>query len=73
MLPYFAIHDVHTALFTSIGIAVFVLVVFGFLKARLFGATMAQSVRSAISTLFIGATAAAASYGIVHAINTSSI
>lgn len=65
--------DVHTALFVSIGLAIFVLIVFGFLKARLIGATMAQSLRSAASTLFIGAVAAGASYGIVRGVDSSAL
>jgi vacuolar iron transporter family protein len=73
MIPYFAMHDVHTALFISIGLAIFVLITFGFLKARLFGATTVQSLQSAVSTLFIGAVAAGASYGIVRGIDSSSL
>ena len=73
MIPYFAMRDVHTALFISIGLAVLVLIVFGFLKARLIGATMVQSLRSAVSTLFIGAVAAGASYGIVRGVDSSSL
>lgn len=73
MMPYFAMRNVHTALYISIGLAVFVLISFGFLKARLFGATTGQSLRSAASTLFIGAIAAGASYGIVQRINSSSL
>lgn len=73
MIPYFALDDVHRALFISIGLAIFVLISFGFLKARLFGATNAQSLRSAASTLFIGAVAAGASYGIVQGIDSSSL
>jgi vacuolar iron transporter family protein len=72
MVPYFAVQDVYTALYISIGLAVFVLIVFGFLKAWLFGATMGQSLKSSVSTLIIGAVAAAASYGIVKGIDTSS-
>jgi vacuolar iron transporter family protein len=73
MIPYFAMHDVQKALYISIGLAILVLISFGFLKARLFGATVAQSIRSAASTLLIGAAAAAASYGIVRGIDASSI
>jgi vacuolar iron transporter family protein len=73
MIPYFAVSDVRTALFISIGLAVFVLIAFGFLKARLFGATNIQSMKSAGSTLLIGAVAAGASYGIVRGIDSSSL
>jgi vacuolar iron transporter family protein len=73
MVPYFAMRDVQKALFISISLAILVLISFGFLKARLFGATTAQSIKSAVSTLLIGAAAAAASYGIVRGIDSSSI
>lgn len=71
MIPYFAMHDVRTALFISMGLAIFVLITFGFLKAWLFGATTRQSLQSAASTLLIGAIAAGASYGIVRGIDAT--
>lgn len=70
MLPYFAMRDVHRALFASIGIAAFILLLFGFLKSKLFGGTYCQSLHSAVFTLAVGAVAAGASYGIVQGINT---
>jgi vacuolar iron transporter family protein len=69
MIPYFSSLTVTTSLFISIGITAFVLIVFGFFKARVFGCSMTQSLKSAIQTLAIGASAAGASYGIVKLVN----
>jgi vacuolar iron transporter family protein len=71
MIPYFAMSDVFKALYVSIGVAAVVLISFGFLKSWLFGGTTGQSLKSAASTLVIGAVAAAASYGIVKGIDSS--
>lgn len=71
MIPYFATRTTTTALFISIGITTFILIVFGFLKARMFGCTTIQSVKSAVITLGIGAAAAGSSYGIVRALDSA--
>lgn len=73
MIPYFALPNrVTTALFISIGITAFILLVFGYVKTCL---TVADNRRAAVwgalQTLAIGAAAAAASYGIVRAIDSS--
>jgi vacuolar iron transporter family protein len=73
MIPYFAIRHATTALFVSIGITAFVLIVFGYLKCKHAGCTAKQSVFGAVQTLCVGAVAAAASYGIVRAVNQSHI
>lgn len=71
MIPYFAMSDVFNALYVSMGVAAVVSILFGFLKSVLFGSTTGQSLKSAASTLVIGAVAAAASYGIVKGIDSS--
>lgn len=71
MIPYFALNNVQHALFISIGITVFILVVFGYSKAIVTGCTPKDSVVSAIHTLLVGVVAAGVSYGIVKGINAS--
>lgn len=71
MIPYFAIRTVQDALFASIGITVFVLLVFGYVKAIITGATKVNAIWSALQTLIVGALAAAVSYGIVRAVDSS--
>lgn len=66
LLPYFFISVTSTALFVSIGITSFTLLVFGFVKARLVNPK--QAWWGALQTLTIGAAAAAASYGMVRAL-----
>jgi VIT1/CCC1 family predicted Fe2+/Mn2+ transporter len=72
LLPYLIIKRVRTALFVSIGITAALLVVFGIVKQHFSGApTGAKGYAfGAISTLLVGGVAAAASYGIVHAIES---
>ncbi len=70
MIPYFAIRHVKTALFVSIGLTGAILILFGYAKSLFSGVNGRQSIISAIQTLGIGATAAAASYGIVRAVDT---
>jgi VIT1/CCC1 family predicted Fe2+/Mn2+ transporter len=72
MIPYFAFKNTNHALFTSIGITVVVLVVFGFGKSRLTTDKLGENFISAGHTLLVGVTAAGASYGIVRALNTGS-
>jgi predicted membrane protein (TIGR00267 family) len=69
MIPYFAFKNVTHALFTSIGITVAVLLVFGFAKARFAGLKGIACLRSAIETLVVGVLAAGTSYAIVYGIN----
>jgi vacuolar iron transporter family protein len=71
MIPYFAVKNVNTALFISIGITIVILVVFGYSKALITGTGQKSAVVSAIQTLLVGALAAGASYGIVRGVNAS--
>jgi predicted membrane protein (TIGR00267 family) len=70
MIPYFAFKNINHALFTSIGITVFILIVFGYLKGILTGCTQRDAVLGSIQTLFVGTLAAATSYGIVRGVNS---
>ena len=54
MIPYFAFTNVYLALYTSMGVTVVILILFGYLKANLFGATALQSFKSAVFTLVYG-------------------
>lgn len=72
MIPYFAFNNTNHALFTSIGITVIILVVFGFGKSRLTGDKLKDNWISAGHTLLVGVVAAGTSYGIVRALNSSS-
>jgi predicted membrane protein (TIGR00267 family) len=69
MIPYFAYKDVNHALFTSIGVTVVILLIFGYVKAQLTGCTKRDSVMSALQTLMVGTIAAGTSYGIVRGFN----
>lgn len=73
MIPYFATKHINEALFSSIGITVVILLVFGYVKAKVTGCSGKDSAIGAIETLFIGALAAAVSYGIVKGINSSKL
>jgi len=73
MIPYFAIHRATTALFVSIGITAVILAIFGYLKCAWAGCGQRQSVMGSLQTLFVGAAAAGASYGIVRAVDSSNI
>jgi hypothetical protein len=72
LLPYIIIHNVHTALFVSIGITAGLLVIFGIVKQHYSGARTGIKgyTYGAISTLLVGSMAAAASWGIVRAIES---
>ena len=72
MIPYFAVHNVTHALFISIAITVVILLVFGYIKNWVTIRTKRAGVYGALQTLFIGALAAGASYGIVRAIDSTS-
>lgn len=69
MVPYFGFHNIHSALFTSIGITGFTLLVFGYIKCTVTGGTKRDAVWSAAQTLAIGSIAAGTSYGIVRGFN----
>lgn len=70
MIPYFAgFKNVNHALFTSIGITVLILVVFGYVKGVSTGTTRIEAVWCSAQTLFVGALAAGVSYGIVYGLN----
>jgi predicted membrane protein (TIGR00267 family) len=69
MVPYFIFHNINHALFTSIGITVVILLVFGYFKAILTGCSKKDAVLSALQTLMVGVLAAGASYGIVRGVN----
>ncbi len=61
LAPYFAIHNVNTALLVSAAITLFAMFVFGYVKARITGT---NAWISAFQTLILGALAAGAAYGI---------
>ena len=69
MIPYFIYKDVNSALFTSAGITVAILLIFGYVKALITGTGHKAAAASAVQTLFVGALAAGASYGIVRGVN----
>ena len=69
MIPYFAIADVFNAFYTSIGVTIAILLVFGYGKAAATGCTKLDSCVSALHTLGVGAFAAAVSYAVVRAVN----
>ena len=69
MIPYFAFTKVNDALFTSIGITVVVLIIFGYAKAAIAGNTRKECMMSSVQVLAVGAAAAGTSYGIVYGIN----
>jgi VIT1/CCC1 family predicted Fe2+/Mn2+ transporter len=73
MIPYLAFRNTNRALFTSIGITVVVLVVFGFGKSRITTDKLRENFISAGQTLLIGVVAAGTSYGVVRALNTDSL
>ncbi|KAI9834418.1 MAG: hypothetical protein M1819_003029 [Sarea resinae] len=70
MLPYFANTTVNTALLSSIGITVVILLLFGYCKSRYAVASQTQAILGALQTLLVGGAAAGASYGIVRAIDS---
>jgi len=70
MIPYFVMDNVTHALFFSIGITAFVLLIFGYIKNWVTVGTKKSAVFGAFQTLVVGAFAAAASYGIVRAIDS---
>lgn len=69
MIPYFAFTEVNHALFTSIGISVVILLLFGYVKAIVTGTRRKEACLSAVQTLIVGALAAGTAYGIVRGVN----
>lgn len=69
MIPYFIFNEVFDALYTSIGISVVILLVFGYVKAIVTGTRRREACVSAIQTLVVGALAAGTAYGIVRGVN----
>jgi predicted membrane protein (TIGR00267 family) len=70
MIPYFVYKNINHALFTSIGITILILLVFGYVKGILTGCTRTDAVLGSIQTLLVGTLAAATSYGIVRGVNS---
>jgi vacuolar iron transporter family protein len=71
MIPYFAVQNVTHALFISIAITGTILLIFGYIKSYVTVQSTRAGIYGAVQTLFIGALAASASYGIVRAIDRS--
>ena len=69
MIPYFAYQNVLHALYTSIGVSVVVLLIFGYTKAIVTGTKKKEACLSAVQTLIVGAIAASTAYGIVRGVN----
>jgi predicted membrane protein (TIGR00267 family) len=69
MIPYFVFHNINHALFTSIGVTVLILIVFGYIKAIITGCTKNDAMLSSLQTLLVGVIAAGTSYGIVRGFN----
>lgn len=64
MIPYLAYKNINHALFTSIGITVVILMVFGYLQAVVTGCNRRDAAFSSMQTLMVGVLAAGPSYGI---------
>ncbi|KAG9663776.1 DUF125-domain-containing protein, partial [Aureobasidium melanogenum] len=71
MIPYFASKRTNDALFTSIGITVVILIVFGYGKSAIVGNPKKDSLLSACYTLIVGVVAAGTSYGIVRGLDSA--
>lgn len=70
LIPYMAVPHVREALFVSVGITLFALFVFGYLKGCFTGA---QPLKSAIQTVVVGALASAAAFGLARAIQATQV
>ncbi len=66
LLPYFLFADSQRALQVSVVVTLIALTLFGYVKSRFTGTT---PIRGAIQTAIIGGLAAAAAFGIAHAIS----
>ncbi|KAF4613386.1 hypothetical protein G7Y89_g15500 [Cudoniella acicularis] len=71
MIPYFRMGNITHALFVSIAITAVMLLLFGYLKNVYTIQSHRAGFKGAGQTLLVGAAAAAASYGIVRAIDSS--
>jgi VIT1/CCC1 family predicted Fe2+/Mn2+ transporter len=76
LLPYFFIIEVDKALFVSIGLMAFVLLVFGYCKTGVVRgwsgtANVLVGVKGSIQMLIVGAVAAGAAVGLVRALNSA--
>jgi VIT1/CCC1 family predicted Fe2+/Mn2+ transporter len=63
LAPYFAFHDVRSALGASIAVTAVALTVFGWAKGRLTGV---HPVRGALQTVLVGGIAAAAAFALAR-------
>lgn len=66
LAPYMVLGDVFTALWTSVGVTLFALLAFGFIKARF---TDVSPIRGALQTAFVGGIAAAAAFFLARLVN----
>jgi VIT1/CCC1 family predicted Fe2+/Mn2+ transporter len=71
MIPYFAFKRTVDALFTSIGVTVVILIIFGYGKSAIVGNSRKDSIISACYTLLVGVVAAGTSYGIVRGLDAA--
>ncbi|EHK22114.1 uncharacterized protein TRIVIDRAFT_53723 [Trichoderma virens Gv29-8] len=69
MIPYFGVEDLSMALVISIGATAIMLSVFGYVKSLVTGVGYCSAFHGSLETLFVGAVAAGASYGIVRTVN----
>ena len=75
LLPYFFLTKVDEALFISIGLMAFVLLVFGYVKTGVVRgwsgrANVLAGIKGSLQMLVVGATAAGAAVGLVRALNS---
>jgi vacuolar iron transporter family protein len=76
LMPYFFVTEVNKALFISIGLMAFVLLVFGYAKTGFVRgwrgrANILAGVNGSIQMLVVGAAAAGAAVGLVRAVNSA--
>ncbi|KAH6951153.1 Ccc1 family [Ilyonectria sp. MPI-CAGE-AT-0026] len=69
MIPYIVVEHISTALVISIGTTAAMLFIFGYIKSLVTGVGHYSALHGSLETLFVGAVAAGASYGIVRAVN----
>ena len=66
LAPYMLIGDIFTALWVSVGVTLFALLAFGFIKSRF---TAIAPLRGALQTAFVGGLAAAAAFLLARLVN----
>ncbi|KAI8843080.1 VIT family-domain-containing protein [Chytridium lagenaria] len=71
LFPYMLVADAMLALWISVATTLFVLLVFGYIKAKLLG--VPRPVMSAFSMMMVGATAAGVAFGVAKLINDGGI